>query len=237
MAFQPAAGVDLPLSLGCAPWRLSGVVVGALLNDPGSLQALGDAVHAPPYKAPPRAPVLAVYPRHCLRREAAGLAAAPGDGPLVLEATLGLVIAHSACRVPAAQALRHVGGWLLAACVSLPLASHYRPAVHARARDGCCLLGSAVAVAPGADPAPLTLTIAIDGQPAATQPLAGLLRPAARLLAEVSDFMTLQPGDVLLLGGPACASGLRAGQAFAVHAPGLPGLHGRLPAPAAGVAA
>lgn len=35
-----------------------GTVYGALLNDRGALAALGDAVHAPPYRQPPQAPVL-----------------------------------------------------------------------------------------------------------------------------------------------------------------------------------
>ena len=42
-----------------APFRLSGEVVGALLNDPAALAALGDAVAAPPYKAAPTAPATA----------------------------------------------------------------------------------------------------------------------------------------------------------------------------------
>jgi len=52
--------------------RLSGVVVGALLNDPAELRALGDAVHQPPHKAPPVAPVLEVKPRHTLAADGAG---------------------------------------------------------------------------------------------------------------------------------------------------------------------
>ena len=56
--FQPL--LDVP------PYRLSGTVVGALLNHPGELAALGSAVHQPPYKAPPTAPVLTVRPRNTL---------------------------------------------------------------------------------------------------------------------------------------------------------------------------
>ncbi len=46
------------------PYRLSGVVVGALLNHAPELAALGDAVNLPPYQAAPVAPVLAVKPRN-----------------------------------------------------------------------------------------------------------------------------------------------------------------------------
>ena len=41
-----------------SPWRLSGVVYGALLNHAPELAALGEAAHAAPYKSPPQAPVL-----------------------------------------------------------------------------------------------------------------------------------------------------------------------------------
>ena len=48
------------------PYRLSGIVYGALLNHASVLAALGPAVHESPYKAPPRAPVLNIKPRNCL---------------------------------------------------------------------------------------------------------------------------------------------------------------------------
>ena len=54
---------DPSILVDAAPWRLSGVVYGTLLNDPATLAELGDAVHAAPYKAPPRAPVLYLKPR------------------------------------------------------------------------------------------------------------------------------------------------------------------------------
>jgi hypothetical protein len=40
------------------PYRLSGVVVGPLLNHAAALAALGGAVHEAPYKAPPQGPIL-----------------------------------------------------------------------------------------------------------------------------------------------------------------------------------
>ena len=41
-----------------------GTAYGALLNHRAALAALGDAVHAAPYKAPPKAPVLYIKPRN-----------------------------------------------------------------------------------------------------------------------------------------------------------------------------
>ena len=41
-----------------------GTVYGTLLNHLDALAALGDQVHAAPYKAPPRAPILYIKPRN-----------------------------------------------------------------------------------------------------------------------------------------------------------------------------
>ena len=47
---------------------------------------------------------------------------------------------------------------------------------------------------------------------------ADLLRPVARLLADVTEFMTLAPGDVLAAGAAAPAPRVRAGQTVAIEA-------------------
>jgi len=189
------------------PYRLSGTVVVALLNHPGHLLALGDAVHAAPYKAPPQAPVLGVKPRNTWAGDGAQIPV-PTEG-VVLAASLGLVIGRSACAVAEADALDHVAGYLVAVDLHLPIpgvARHYRPAVRQRARDGFCPLGAVVPAVQVADPDALSVQILVDGQPVlapGTASTAGRIRGVARLVADVSGFMTLQPGDVLLLGsGP-----------------------------------
>ncbi|MFY9512878.1 MAG: fumarylacetoacetate hydrolase family protein [Rubrivivax sp.] len=206
-----------------APWRLSGRVLGVALNDPAALAALGDAVHAPPYKAPPRTPVLYVKPRNTL--VANGSTLAQELTGVELGATLGLVIGQASSAVPVAQALQHVAGCLLVADLSLPHDSWYRPAVRAKARDGSCVLGPLVAPV---DPASTVLEVCVDGEPVQRVALAQMQRGAAQLLAEVSEFMTLQPGDLLLLGLAASAPRLRAGQSFSITAPGLGRLQGSL---------
>lgn len=188
-----------------APYRLSGTVLVALLNHPGQLLALGEAVHAAPYKAPPQAPVLGVKPRNTWAGDGARIAV-PAEG-VVLAASLGLVIGRSACAVRPAEALAHVAGYLVAVDLHLPMpgaAAHYRPAIRQRARDGFCPLGPAVVpAAQVADPDALALQVWVDGALAHAGSTAGRTRGAAQLVADVSAFMTLQPGDVLLLGcGP-----------------------------------
>src|SRR6516225_1614869 len=59
----------------CRP-PVSGAVYGTLLNDRAALEALGDAVNAAPYKAPPKAPVLYVKPCNTLAGHGAKVAVA-----------------------------------------------------------------------------------------------------------------------------------------------------------------
>lgn len=198
------------------PYRLSGTVVVALLNHPGQIQALGEVVHAAPYKAPPQAPVLGVKPRNTWVGDGAAIAV-PAEG-VVLAASLGVVIGRTACAVAVDDALAHVAGYLVGVDLHLPLASHYRPAIRQRARDGFCPLGPAVLpAAEVADPDALEVQVWVDGALAHEGSTAGRTRGVARLVADVSAFMTLQPGDVLLLGGAPAMPVAHAGQQVVVE--------------------
>ncbi|MDH4391351.1 MAG: fumarylacetoacetate hydrolase family protein [Aquabacterium sp.] len=219
--------------LGMAPWRFSGVVYTALLNDPQQLTALGDAVHQPPHKAPPAHPVLALRPRNTLAGDGSAISV-PADAPALQTGPgLGLVIGRTACRVPAANALAWVAGYLVANSLSLPINSHYRPAVRQMARDGFCPLGPVVPASTVADPDALAIRLALDGAVVWQGRTGPRLRGVAQLLANVTEFMTLQPGDVLLLGSSADAPLAHAGQTMVVAIDGIGSLHNSLVAEAA----
>lgn len=211
-----------PVALDFAPWGLSGTVLGVLINHRPALAALGDAVFHPPYKAPPQAPVLYVKPRNTWLASG-GAVAVPSDAPeLVLGATLAAVIGRTAHAVPAAQALDHVAGWLLVADVCVPHAVYYRPSLRWRVRDGFCPLGPAVVPRDAVQqPDALTLTVELDGVPVHQAFTGDRVRNIATLIADVSSFMTLQPGDVLMLGVAEGAPRVHAGQSARITAPGL----------------
>jgi 5-oxopent-3-ene-1,2,5-tricarboxylate decarboxylase / 2-hydroxyhepta-2,4-diene-1,7-dioate isomerase len=210
------------------PYRLSGVVVGALLNHAPLLAALGDALNAPPYKAAPKAPVLQVKPRNTWCCDGAVVELPLDVEAVEIGATLAIVIGRTACRVAQAAALDFVAGYTMAADLSVASDAperHYRPAVRQRARDGFCPLGPFV-VSAAAVPQPdaLAVSVAIDGVVHQTD-TTGRVRNVARLLADVSAFMTLQPGDLLLLGASHGAPRARAGQSVEVAIDGLGRLH------------
>jgi 5-oxopent-3-ene-1,2,5-tricarboxylate decarboxylase/2-hydroxyhepta-2,4-diene-1,7-dioate isomerase len=209
--------------------RLSGVVVGALLNDPAEVQALGPAAHQPPHKAPPQAPVLEVKPRQTLAGDGAVVRLPAGEAALQVGASLGIVIGSVACRVPEPEAMRHVAGYLVAADFSLPLASHYRPAVRLKARDGFCPIGPQVMPVALVDhPDDLPVEVVIDGAVAHRHLTGPRTRGVARLIADVTAFMTLHPGDVLLLGRAHGSPLARAGQSVQITIGGVGTLRCRL---------
>jgi 5-oxopent-3-ene-1,2,5-tricarboxylate decarboxylase/2-hydroxyhepta-2,4-diene-1,7-dioate isomerase len=228
-----AAVSPVPVSVPTAPWALSGTVLGVLMNHRPALAALGDAAHQPPYKAPPKAPVLYVKPRNTWVASG-GVVPVPADAPaLVFGASLAVVIGRAACRVSAADAPDHVAGWLLVGDVFVPHEVFYRPSLRWRVRDGFCPLGAAVmprAAVP--DPDRLTLTVAVDGHVVHEAGTGERVRDVATLIADVSAFMTLQPGDVLMTGVAHGAPLVRAGQVVHVSAPGLAPLDARFVAEA-----
>ena len=204
------------------PYRLSGVVYGALLNHRSSLAILGDAVNQPPYGRPPAAPVLCIKPRNTLALSGGFVGIPAGTPDLEVGGCLGVVIGRTACRVSEARALDHVAGYLIVADVSIPHANYYRPSIRCKARDGYCPLGPAVVSRDAvADPGLLTIRTHIGGVLAQTASTADLIRPAARLLADVTDFMTLSPGDVLALGAAAPAPRARPGETATIRIDGL----------------
>ncbi|MEK8051016.1 fumarylacetoacetate hydrolase family protein [Ideonella sp. DXS22W] len=231
----PLPGLPVP------PWQLSGRVYGALLNHAPELAALGDAAQQPPYKAPPRAPVLQVKPRNTLAGDGAQVPVPAEAATLEIGASLAIVIGRTACRVAEGDAASVIAGLTIAADIRVPHASHYRPAVRQRARDGFCPLGPrVVALADvgglaGADA--LSVTVAVHGQPVHHSHTGERVRGIARLIADVTEFMTLEAGDVLMLGVAAQASQARVGQAVAITIDGIGTLHLTLVAEAVEAAA
>ena len=198
-----------------------GTVYGSLLNFRSALDALGDQVHRPPYKTPPRAPVLYIKPRNTLAADGDAIAVPEGVTGLEMGASLGLVIGRTACCVRETDALSFVAGYVIVNDVSVPHDSYYRPSLRFKCRDGFCPIGTPVARAAVGDPNALTVVVEVDGVEVQRASTTGLVRPVERLLAEVSEFMTLHPGDVLMIGVPGGAPRAGAGQRVRISIPGL----------------
>jgi 5-oxopent-3-ene-1,2,5-tricarboxylate decarboxylase/2-hydroxyhepta-2,4-diene-1,7-dioate isomerase len=72
-----------------------------------------------------------------------------------------------------------------------------------------------------ADPGALEVLVHVNGTLQQRRSMRGLIRSVARLIADVSEFLTLYPGDVLLAGVPLAAPSAGAGDKVAVEIPGI----------------
>ena len=103
-----------------------------------------------------------------------------------------------------------VVGCVLLNDLSIPHDSYYRPPVKFKCLDGFLGVGPrCVPRVEVGDVNALTLEVRINGELRQTVEFSGLVRDAATLLADVNAFMTLQPGDILMLGSDCLADGTR----------------------------
>ena len=205
-----------------------GTIYGTLLNHADALAALGEQVRAAPYKAPPRAPILYIKPRNTLAGHRDPVVVPHGVPQLEIGATLGVVIGTVACNVAESTALEHVAGYTVVNDLSVPHDSYYRPSVRFKCHDGFCPIGPAVVARQlVSDPNSLAIAVEVDGRVVFRSRTDRLIRPVARLLADVTEFMTLRPGDVLMVGVAAHPPRAGAGQRIAITIDGI----GRLETP------
>jgi 5-oxopent-3-ene-1,2,5-tricarboxylate decarboxylase/2-hydroxyhepta-2,4-diene-1,7-dioate isomerase len=200
---------------------VGGTVYGTLLNHREALAALGDQVNVAPYKAPPKAPILYIKPRNTWAQSGDTVVVPSDAHELQMGAALGLVIGRTACRVSAADALNHVAGFVVVNDISVPHDSFYRPSMRFKCRDGFCPMGAFVPRAAIANPDALAVAVAMDGVVVQHTDTGGRVRSVAQLLADVTEFMTLNPGDILSIGVAAHAPLARAGQRVAITIEGV----------------
>jgi 5-oxopent-3-ene-1,2,5-tricarboxylate decarboxylase/2-hydroxyhepta-2,4-diene-1,7-dioate isomerase len=189
-----------------------GLVYGVVLNDRDSLERLGQALSAPPYKVPPSAPILYVKPYNTHTGHGAHIRLPVGARAVEVGATLGIVFGADASHVPENRALEYVDGYTIVADLSLPHASYYRPAIREKCFDGACPAGPwLVSRDELPDPHAVPIRTYVDGRLVDEHSLADAVRRIPRLIADVSEFMTLKCGDVLLCGvryqAPTAAAG------------------------------
>ncbi len=187
---------------------------GVILNDTRSQAKIGPLEDAP-YKGAPKAPVLYLKPANTLSGAGAAVSLPAGASSVEIAATIGLVIGRASARLTRENALAHVSEIVLACDLSLPHASYYRPPIREKCFDGSLVLGPRGAPA---DLASLVLTTEIDGAVVDQFALKDLIRDPAQLLVDVTEFMTLGAGDVLLVGVLYRAPEARPGQSVTVHA-------------------
>lgn len=201
---------------------VTGTVYGAVLNDQASLDKLGDALLDAPYKGKPKAPALYIKPENTLVGHGATVTLPARCSELAIGATIGLVIGTTASKVSAADAMNHLRGYTVVMDLSIPHASVYRPAIREKCFDGACPMGPVVVDrADLGDPTSLTIRTFINGAQVAERKLSDLVRSIPQLMADVTDFMSLLPGQVLLPAVPLDVPTAKAGDKVAVEIDGI----------------
>jgi len=191
-------------------FRPTGTVYGVLLNFRAEWDALAPQMNEAPYKAPPSAPVLYVKTANTFSAHGSAIAL-PADVPEVeVGATIGLVMGDAG----------RVDGCVLMNDLSVPHANFYRPPVKAKCRDGFLGVGARLRT-DGVDPASVVLEVHIDGELRQRADFSQLMHSPAQLLSALGSFMTLAPGDVLMLGCDAGRPLARAGQRIDISATGF----------------
>lgn len=189
-----------------------GTVYGTLMNFRGEWDALGHKMHAPPYKAPPKAPVLYVKPANTFSANGAAIVLPAAVPEVEIGATVGMVM----------RSATEIAGYVLMNDLSIPHDSFFRPPVKFKCVDGFLGIGDRVRARNEAgDPAIFVLQVRINDELKQTVRFSDLVRPAQQLLADVSEFMTLAAGDVLMLGCDAGRPRARAGDRIEISMPAL----------------
>jgi len=212
-----------PTAVSTAVPLASHTVYGVVLNHAASLDCLADQLAQPPYQAPPKGPVMYLKPRNTWVASGSSVTLPEGEAAVEIGATLALVVGndagHAASQLSADTALASVAACQLVIDLSLPHGSYYRPAIREKCFDDSCVLGLLQAPVPALEN--LRIRTLVNGRQVDEWGLDELMRPPARLLADVTAFMTLAPGDRLLLGVKWQAPQARAGDTVTVQADGL----------------
>jgi 5-oxopent-3-ene-1,2,5-tricarboxylate decarboxylase/2-hydroxyhepta-2,4-diene-1,7-dioate isomerase len=196
-------------------WSPKGTVYGTLLNFQREWDLWAPRMTQDPHKAAPQVPVLYVKTANTFSLAGQALLLQDGVSEVDIGATLGLVIGEEGQVVAAAL----LCDW------SVPHASYYRPPVKFRCRDGFLALPQQLTKGQVADWAALQIDVRCNGELVQTVDLREFKRDLPTLLADVGEFMTLQAGDVLMVGTDCLVDGSRprakAGDRVEISAPGF----------------
>ncbi|MCO7202643.1 fumarylacetoacetate hydrolase family protein [Microbacterium sp. CnD16-F] len=182
----------------------------ALPQRPGKIVAvhLSYASRADQRGRRPAAPSYFLKPSSSLAASGDEIERPAGTELLAFEAEVALIIGTDARHVGAAEAWAHVG-WVTASddFGLYDLRANDRGSnVRSKGRDGYTPIGPHLIDARQVDPAALRVRAWVNGELAQDDTTADLIFPFAQIVADLSQHMTLERGDVILTGTPAGSS-------------------------------
>lgn len=198
------------------PWQPEGTVYGTLLNFRREWDIRAPRMSEEPHKAPPKAPVLYVKSANTFNPAGHDLLLEDGVTEVDVGGTLGLVWGHDG----------QVAAGALLCDWSVPHQSYYRPPIKFRCRDGFLALPLQTTVCSDLKSwNDLEIEVRLNDAVVQRVRLASMVRHLEMLVAGVSEFMTLQAGDVLMVGTDCMPDGsrpkARPGDRIMISAPGF----------------
>ncbi len=135
-----------------------------------------------------------------------GFTRRPADATFMhYECELAVVIGQTARQVRREDAMRQVAGYTVCNDYAIRdyLENWYRPNLRVKNRDTCTVLGPwFVDAADVPDPHALALRTLVNGRVTQEGHTSHMVHDIPALIAYLSGFMTLQPGDIILTGTP-----------------------------------
>jgi 2-keto-4-pentenoate hydratase/2-oxohepta-3-ene-1,7-dioic acid hydratase in catechol pathway/regulator of RNase E activity RraA len=170
----------------------------------------------------PTAPSYFLKPPSSLSGDGDAIVRPKGTELLTIEAEVALVIGRRAREVAPEEGRAHIGWYAPANDVGLfdMRAADRGSNLMAKGQDGYTPLGPPVP-SDGVDPAAITLRARVNGEVVQEDSTANLLFDFGLLVADLSRFVTLEPGDVILTGTPAGARPVEPGDVVEVELDGL----------------
>ncbi|GLK17915.1 fumarylacetoacetate hydrolase family protein [Herbiconiux flava] len=217
-AVAPAPTFEPARSFDPAGRDRPGKVIALHLNYPSRIAQRGRTPSQPSYFLKPSTSVAA----------SGGVIERPlGTELLAFEGEIALVIARETRRVSREEAWAHVAAVTAANDFGVYDLRWADKGSNLRSKggDGFTPLGPALVDAAGLDPAALRIRTWVDGALVQDDRTTDLVFPFAQLVADLSELITLEPGDVILTGTPAGSSVVGPGQVVEVEvdAPDAPG--------------
>ncbi len=140
------------------------------------------------------------------------------------ECELAVVIGRTARRVTRADAYDYVAGYTVANDYAIRdyLENYYRPNFRVKSRDACTPIGPwLVEAADVKHPMNLRMTTTVNGTVTQRGNTGDMVFDIAFLIAYLSSFMTLAPGDMILTGTPEGLSGVHPGDEVVTEIGGI----------------
>lgn len=190
--------------------KIDGNIFGIALNYKDLYKNLQTQFNEKPYVNEPKKPVLFIKTPNT-RNQSGNHVIKQKDDILQAGPSLGIVIGKSTSRVSKSEALQHIAGYVVVNELSLPEESYYRPAIKAKCQDGFCVIGTPVAKDQVQNINQLDLRVFINGELKQQGTTANWIRTPEQIIEEISEYMPLNEGDIILTGTPYGRINLQAG--------------------------